>query len=586
MRVEFKYLATRSGKSLILSVDNKKYLFNVFEGFQRYCIEARVRLNKISSIFLPSAESIPPLVATYLTLRDIGRESLEIICDTSLRRIIDSANNFASRDGMEIKYAEEYVDNFVKVESIRNGTVVAGKEVLETSYILNLSPMRGKLLVDEIPRELPKNLYSKLSMRRMVEYNGRVYNGNEYVENDVVIGPIGIIYSSGNYEELWMKIKDMKLKYVFCFQRKIAEYLRPVMQGEFFVLEDSVFVEYGSLYDIQLKLSSIYEGFLVPLPLPGVVMSLPECLQSCDVLVYDRSLGRFDLTAAEHRRYEPGTRESKAGSILFLGTGCAVPSKYRNVSAMLYESVDNAIMLDCGEDSLFQIHRAYGNFDVLKKLSAIFISHSHADHVLGVVSVLKKTENRIRLFGPSCIKPFIEHFELGNYEFSETDYAKVLERKYAADAGGNVEQYLLRFNCGFDISICGVEHCPDSCGIKIRDGGITLSYSGDSRPSILFRKMSCKADVIVHEATFCSSEHERAIQRRHSTVGEAVTLFRESESDCLLLTHFSQRYSKGVISDGNWIPCMDLFRHVIGNTEYPTDRVNEYYRTLDEEQLM
>lgn len=599
MRIEFKYLATRSGKAIVLSVEDRRYVFNVFEGFQRYCTEQCVKLSKVSSVFLLSEDSIPPLVGACMTLRDMGREDLNVVCGPRLRRIMESANSFAKRMGMRIEYLEDYEDEFVHVEPIhtRVGDVGGSRERMETSYVLTFSPIRGKFLVEMVPKEIPRNLYSELSKKKLVEYGGRVYDGDEYVESDVVIGSIGMVYSSCSYEEVWDMIKDRGLRYIFCFQEGMARFLSTLFEGDLFLLGDSSFVEYECLYEIQVELNRVCSDFLVPLSLPstGNRMDLDvRYLQDCDTLVYDRDARLFGVTRREHREHVEGARDTKPGSVLFLGTGSAIPSKYRNVSAVLYESTDTAVMMDCGEDVLFQIHRAYGNLDVLRKLTVIFISHSHADHVLGIVSVLRMVRHRIKVFGPSGVRLFIEQFGVGDWEFVETDRAKVLERKFnndirTRDRGGcqdgdrGVGEYVLTFDCSPRVTICGVEHNIDSCGIRIHDGNMSLSYSGDCRPSVLFGMMSSGADVMIHEATFASDQYEKAVQKKHSTVEEAVKIFRLSRSRRLLLTHFSQRYAKGVVPDGCWIPCVDLFRYVIGS-EYPADEVRRCYERLEIEE--
>ncbi|KAL1407583.1 hypothetical protein Q8F55_007016 [Vanrija albida] len=75
-----------------------------------------------------------------------------------------------------------------------------------------------------------------------------------------------------------------------------------------------------------------------------------------------------------------------------LGTGSAIPSKFRNVSATHLDIPGTGgFLLDCGEGTLGQLRRRYG-LDGLPKLYAelrlIFISHMHADHHLGLTSVL------------------------------------------------------------------------------------------------------------------------------------------------------------------------------------------------------
>ncbi|KMV65940.1 hypothetical protein M970_060390 [Encephalitozoon cuniculi EcunIII-L] len=591
--IELKYLATRSGKSLILTIDNRRYLFNLFEGFQRYCIESSISISKISAIFVSSEESVPPLVGTYLTLRDVKKESLDIICSPGLQEVMASASRFADPMGLRINYMESYADGLVRVETIENVLPEAvGKK--ESCFILSIRPIRGRLLVDKIPKDIPKHLYSRLTRRESVECNGKTYGGGEYMEDDIDIGTIAIVYSSGNYQGLLERIRRRAPRYFFCFQRDAAQFLSSSLDGHFFLLEDNHFVEYESLYGIQIGLNSVHKDFLLPLPAEQHMHSPLESaqsVQSCDSLVYRKSSRCFSHIPAGHREHIPCSRGHKNKAILFLGTGCAIPSKYRNVSSILYESDSAAIMLDCGEDALFQIHRAYGELDVLKKLRAIFISHSHADHVLGIASVLKRLDHRIKIFAPVAIRPFVEHFGAKSHEYIETNHAKGLERVFRDKIGTptqdfpshtiNVEDYLLRSDAGFEIAICGVDHCSDSCGIRVRDGTTVLAYSGDSRPSTLFGMMSSNSDVMIHEATFASDQQERAAHTGHSTIDEAAKIFEMSQSRTLLLTHFSQRYSKGISSDGQWIPCVDLFRYVVGSAPYPTDEINSYYSRLE-----
>ena len=79
--------------------------------------------------------------------------------------------------------------------------------------------------------------------------------------------------------------------------------------------------------------------------------------------------------------------------IITLGTGSALPSKYRNVSATLVRVPGfGNYLLDCGENTLGQLQRAFkpqGLREVLKNLRMIWISHLHADHHLGTVSLIK-----------------------------------------------------------------------------------------------------------------------------------------------------------------------------------------------------
>lgn len=85
-----------------------------------------------------------------------------------------------------------------------------------------------------------------------------------------------------------------------------------------------------------------------------------------------------------------------------LGTGSASPSPDRNVSSTLIEYDHRAsrgegtehygaVLLDCGESTLGQLCRRLGDHrasEVLCSLRVLYISHKHADHLLGVFRLL------------------------------------------------------------------------------------------------------------------------------------------------------------------------------------------------------
>ena len=84
---------------------------------------------------------------------------------------------------------------------------------------------------------------------------------------------------------------------------------------------------------------------------------------------------------------------SQDAEIITLGTGSALPSKYRNVSATLLRVPGyGSYLLDCGENTLGQLKRVFPPeelAEVLRDLKLIWISHLHADHHLGTTSVIK-----------------------------------------------------------------------------------------------------------------------------------------------------------------------------------------------------
>ena len=84
---------------------------------------------------------------------------------------------------------------------------------------------------------------------------------------------------------------------------------------------------------------------------------------------------------------------SPDAEIICLGTGSALPSKYRNVSGTLLRVPGcGSYLFDCGENSLGQLRRIFDHEElrkVLRDIKLIWNSHVHADHLLGTISIVK-----------------------------------------------------------------------------------------------------------------------------------------------------------------------------------------------------
>ena len=101
--------------------------------------------------------------------------------------------------------------------------------------------------------------------------------------------------------------------------------------------------------------------------------------------------------------------------VQFLGTGAGLPAKFRNTQSFVFnfmQELKECWMFDCGEATQHQILKT--NIKPTK-ITKIFISHLHADHVLGLIGFLSSRSflldtnaSKVTIYGPVGIKDFIE----------------------------------------------------------------------------------------------------------------------------------------------------------------------------------
>ncbi|KAF9427791.1 hypothetical protein BGZ76_002186 [Entomortierella beljakovae] len=272
---------------------------------------------------------------------------------------------------------------------------------------------------------------------------------------------------------------------------------------------------------------------------------------------------------------ESETEEDFPGSgvvLTTLGTGSSHPSKYRNVTGNLLDIPNRGtFILDAGEGSYGQMYRLFGKKtnaedetdgvdEKIKKLKGIFVSHLHADHHLGVVTLIDKW-NKLRGSNPEplyVIAPFnfnrflrelsdVQDFGYKNIQFIHTEDIAYWRSDHERESAVSypITTKLLESTGFEDISTVDVIHCQWAYGISMtHSDGWKFVYSGDTRPSNNLVRAGSGATVLLHEATFEDDKLDLAKLKKHSTTGEAVMVGEGMEAKFTMLTHFSQRYPK------------------------------------------
>lgn len=272
----------------------------------------------------------------------------------------------------------------------------------------------------------------------------------------------------------------------------------------------------------------------------------------------------------------------------FLGTGAGSPSKQRNVASValkLLEELNEIWLFDVGEATQHQILQTTIR---PRKVTKIFITHLHGDHIFGLPGFLSSRSFQggnepLTIYGPVGIKRFVttalqvsESRLSYPLKFVEIDHNQelfdergfkvttmALDHKIAcygyrieeADHPGELQVEKLREAQVPSGPIYGQLKAGKT--VKLDDGrvingkdfigkpqpGRIVTILGDTRQTPNAVVLAHKADVLVHESTFAKNEAKMAHNYYHSTSLQAAEVAKQAGAKKLLLTHISARYT-------------------------------------------
>ncbi|MEM1596247.1 MAG: ribonuclease Z [Desulfurococcaceae archaeon] len=172
------------------------------------------------------------------------------------------------------------------------------------------------------------------------------------------------------------------------------------------------------------------------------------------------------------------------------------------------------------------------------KVKAVFVTHAHGDHYLGLPGLLQSMTLSSRK-DPLTIagsRSFIEALSL----MIKTG---LIKPNFKVDLVplSNEFKYV---DSKISVKAFPVNHSIETYGFHITIGKKTVCYTGDTSPSETIIENCRNADVLIHEATFTSYYEQEAHEQKHSTALDAAKAAYEAGVKLLVLFHISARHSE------------------------------------------
>jgi ribonuclease Z len=231
--------------------------------------------------------------------------------------------------------------------------------------------------------------------------------------------------------------------------------------------------------------------------------------------------------------------------VTFLGTGQALPPRDRGNTAFAVRTENLLFLADAGPSVFGDLYRA--GLDPAR-IDAVFLSHGHADHVLGFpqLALLQKfitKEPPLRIYCTAAVREAIT--TITRLTFPEAvdglphfDWIELAEGpRQSHDLTDDIQ---LTTEMVF-----GPPYMP-VLGLRLDffDKDVSLAFSADTAPSETVASLAHNCDLLIHEASFSATLQPNASPELffHSDARQAGQIAARAGAKRLALVHLSRMH--------------------------------------------
>jgi ribonuclease Z len=248
-----------------------------------------------------------------------------------------------------------------------------------------------------------------------------------------------------------------------------------------------------------------------------------------------------------------GPAYSQNLKVTLLGTGYPRPVIERFGPSILIEAGKEKLLFDCGRgvtQRLYQLKVPFG------EVTALFLTHLHSDHIVGIPDVyltgwLLGRTTPLRVWGPAGTAEMMSHLEQA-YQFdihTRRDVDEKLPRQGAVVVAKDIEQGVVYQNNDLRVTAFAVDHFPvkPAFGYRVDYAGHSVVLSGDTRYSENLIRFSQGADILIHEVIdpeaylagdrLFSPEMKQKVIAHHTNPEQAGTIFNKVKPKLAVYSH-------------------------------------------------
>jgi ribonuclease Z len=234
----------------------------------------------------------------------------------------------------------------------------------------------------------------------------------------------------------------------------------------------------------------------------------------------------------------PRATEAQTIKMTLLGTGCPPPGMNRFGPSTLVEAGNEQLGFDAGRGNLQRLVQAQVP---LKGMHALFLTHLHSDHVVGIPDMLLtgwlfgRREVPFRVWGPRGTQAMLTHLERAfEFDIRMRLYDDRTSPQGIVILAEDIQPGVVYERDGVKVTACDVDHHPvqPALGYRIDYGGRSVVLSGDTKFSENLIHCAQRADLVIHSVAAPEvvqrgrpPEWAKAILDHHTLPEEAGTVF-------------------------------------------------------------